>query len=104
LEFVFDVKNNLPVELPIEKVEMELINSEGKSFSTASSTESLKIPAKESASKSMDFNAKYFDVFSTALSSLRNKNLKCVSKIYLTFTIANMDFRFPYEKDITFIE
>lgn len=104
LECVLDIKNNLPMELPIEKIEIELINTEGKIFSTANSVESLKIPSEESRSKTINFNAKYIDVFSTAFSSLKNKNLKCVSKTYLTFTIANMNFRFPYTKDITFIE
>ena len=34
LECVLDVKNNLSVELPIEKIEIELINTDGKIFST----------------------------------------------------------------------
>ena len=104
LECVLDIKNNLSVELPIEKIEIELINTSDKVFSTAYSVESLKIPANESRSKTINFNAKYLDVFSTALYSVKNKNLKCVSKTYLTFTIANMNFRFPYSKEIVFIE
>lgn len=104
LEFVLDIKNNLSVEIPIEKIEIELINTSGKVFSTANSVESLKIPAKASRTKTINFNAKYFEVFSTALSSIQNKNLKCVSKTYLTFTIAGMNFRFPYTKEIVFIE
>ena len=33
LECVLDIKNNLSVELPIEKIEIELINTSGKVFS-----------------------------------------------------------------------
>lgn len=103
LECVLDIKNNLSVEIPIEKIEIELINTSGQIFSTANSVESLKIPAKESRTKTVNFNAKYFEVFSTALSSIQ-KNLKCVSKTYITFSIAGMKFRFPYTKEIVFVE
>ena len=104
LECVLDIKNNLSVEIPIEKIEIELINTSGQIFSTANSVESLKIPAKESRTKTVNFNAKYFEVFSTALSSIQNKNLKCVLKTYITFSIAGMKFRFPYTKEIVFVE
>ena len=104
LECVLDIKNNLSVELPIEKIEIELINTSGKVFSKAYSVESLKIPANETRAKTIIFNAKYFEVYSTALTSLKNRNLKCVAKTYITFTMARMKFRFPYTKEIVFIE
>lgn len=104
LECVLDIKNNLSVELPIEKIEIELINTSSKVFSKAYSVESLKIPANETMAKTIIFNAKYFEVYSTALTSLKNRNLKCVAKTYITFTMARMKFRFPYTKEIVFIE
>lgn len=104
LECLLDIKNNLPEEMPIEKIEIELINTDGKAFATVNSVESLKIPANETRTKTINFNAKYFEVFSTALSSIQNKNLKCTAKTYITFTMAGIKFRFPYTKEIVFIE
>ena len=83
---------------------LELINTSGKVFSKAYSVESLKIPANETRAKTIIFNAKYFEVYSTALTSLKNRNLKCVAKTYITFTMARMKFRFLYTKEIVFIE
>ena len=104
LECVLDVKNNLSVELPIEKIEIELINTDGKIFSTINSVESLKIPANATRTKTAILNAKYLEVFSTALTYIQNKNIKCVLKAYITFTMAGMKFRFPYTKEIVFME
>ena len=104
LECVLDIKNNLSVELPIEKIEIELINISDKVFSKAYSVESLKIPANETRAKTIIFNAKYFEVYSAALTSLKNRNLKCVAKTYITFTMARMKFRFPYTKESVCIE
>lgn len=103
LECVLDIKNNLPEEMPIEKIEIELINTDGKTFATANSVESLKIPANETRAKTVILNAKYFEVYSTALTSLKNRNLKCTAKTYITFTMARMKFRFPYNIEIIFI-
>lgn len=104
LECVLDIKNNMSMAIPIEKIEIELINTDGEIFSTVNSVESLKIPANETRTKTINFNAKYFEVFSTALSSIQNKNLKCTAKAYITFTMAGMKFRFPYTKEIVFVE
>lgn len=104
LECVLDIKNNLPEEMPIEKIEIELINTDGKTFATANSVESLKIPANETRAKTVILNAKYFEVYSTALTSLRNRELKCTAKTYITFTMARMKFRFPYTVEIVFIQ
>ena len=104
LECLLDIKNNLPEEMPIEKIEIELINTDGKTFSTANSVESLKIPANATRTKTVIFNAKYFEVFSTALTSIKNRNLKCTAKTYITFTMARMKFRFPYTVEIVFVE
>lgn len=104
LECVLDIKNNLPEEMPIEKIEVELINTDGKTFAMANSVESLKIPANETRTKTVILNAKYFEVYSTALTSLRNRNLKCTAKTYITFTMARMKFRFPYTAEIVFIQ
>lgn len=104
LECVLDIKNNLPEEMPIEKIEIELINTDGKTFATANSVESLKIPANETRTKTVILNAKYFEVYSTALTSLRNRELKCTAKTYITFTMARMKFRFPYTVEIVFIQ
>ena len=103
LECVLDIKNNLSEEMPIEKIEIELINTDGKIFSTANSVESLKIPANATRTKTVILNAKYFEVFSTALTSLKNRNFKCAAKTYITFTMARMKFRFPYTIEITFV-
>ena len=95
---------SLNANLFLEKIEIELINTSGKVFSKAYSVESLKIPANETSAKTIIFNAKYFEVYSTALTSLKNRNLKCIVKTYITFTMARMKFRFPYTKEIVFIE
>ncbi len=104
LECVLDIKNNLPEEMPIEKIEIELINTDGKIFSTANSVESLRIPANATRTKTVILNAKYFEVFSTAISSIQNRNFKCTAKTYITLTMARMKFRFPYTVEIVFVE
>ena len=80
------------------------INIDGKTFSTINSVESLKIPANATRTKTAILNAKYLEVFSTALTYIQNKNIKCVLKAYITFTMAGMKFRFPYTKEIVFME
>ena len=88
LDVLLNIKNNFPFELPLERIDIELINT----------------PSKQSKDVNMEFNAKYIDVFTTAFGSIKNKNFKCSAKITLTFTIQNMKFQIPYTKELTFIE
>ncbi|MEI0565587.1 LEA type 2 family protein [Brachyspira pulli] len=104
LTTLLEVKNNLPFEVPIEKIQIDLINTSGKTFATASSVETLKIPANQAREVNIDFNAKYLDVFTTAFGAIKDKSFKCTSKTTLTFTVYGMNFSFPYEKEITFVE
>lgn len=104
LTALVEIKNNLPFEIPIDKVQIDLINTSGKTFATASSVETLKIPANKASEISIDFNAKYLDVFTTAFSAVKNKSFKCTAKTTLTFTVYGMSFSFPYDKEITFAE
>ena len=104
LTTLLEVKNNLPFEVPIEKIQIDLINTSRKTFATASSVETLKIPANQAREVNIDFNAKYLDVFTTAFGAIKDKSFKCTSKTTLTFTVYGMNFSFPYEKEITFVE
>lgn len=104
LDVLLNIKNNFPFELPLERIDIELINTDNKVFTTASTVQTLKIHSKQSKDVNMEFNAKYIDVFTTAFGSIKNKNFKCSAKITLTFTIQNMKFQIPYTKELTFIE
>ena len=104
LDVLLNIKNNFPFELPLERIDVELINSDNKVFTTASTVETLKIPSKQSKDVNMEFNAKYIDVFTTAFGSIKNKNFNCNAKITLTFTIQNMKFQIPYTKKLIFVE
>ncbi|WP_041177154.1 LEA type 2 family protein [Brachyspira intermedia] len=104
LTTLFEIKNNLDFEVPIDKVQIELINTSGKTFSTATSVETLKIPANQARDINLDFQAKYLDVFTTAFDAIKSKSFKCDAKITLTFTIYGMKFDFPYTKELTFKE
>lgn len=104
LDVLLNIKNNFPFELPLERIDVELINTDNKVFATANTVQTLKIASKQSEDVNMEFNAKYIDVFTTAFGSIKNKNFKCSAKITLTFTIQNMKFQIPYTKELTFIE
>ena len=84
---LLNIKNNFPFELPLERIDVELINSDNKVFTTASTVETLKIPSKQSKDVNMEFNAKYIDVFTTAFGSIKN-----------------MKFQIPYTKKLIFVE
>lgn len=104
LTTLLEIKNNLDFEVPIEKLKIDLINTSGKTFATATSVETLKIPANQTRDINLNFQAKYLDVFTTALDSIKTKSFKCSAKITLTFTIYGMKFEFPYTKELTFKE
>ena len=104
LTTLVEIKNNLPIEVPIDKVQIDLINTSDKTFATASSVETLIIPANKSKEINIDFNAKYLDVFTTAFSAVKSKSFKCTARTTLTFTIYGMSFNFPYDKEITIVE
>lgn len=104
LTTLFEIKNNLDFEVPIEKVQIDLINTSGKTFATASSVETLKIPANQARDINLDFKAKYVDVFTTAFDAIKTKTFKCDAKITLTFTVYGMKFAIPYTKELTFKE
>ncbi|PCG19780.1 hypothetical protein [Brachyspira sp. G79] len=104
LTTLLEIKNNLPLEVPIDKVQIDLVNTSGKTFATASSVENLTIPANKSKEININFNAKYLDVFTTAFNAVKSKSFKCTAATTLTFTIYGMSFSFPYDKEITFVE
>lgn len=104
LTTLLEVKNNLPFEMPVDKIQIELINTSDKTFAAATSVETLKIPSKESREINMNFNAKYLDVFTTAFDSIKNKSFKCTARTTVTFTVYGMSFNFPYDKEITFAQ
>ena len=104
LDVLLNIKNNFPFELPLERIDIELINTDNKVFTTANTVQTLKIPSKQSKDVNMEFNAKYIDVFTTAFGSIKNKSFNCSAKITLTFTIQNMKFQIPYTKKLIFIE
>ena len=74
LDVLLNIKNNFPFELPLERIDIELINTDNKVFTTASTVQTLQIPSKQSKDVNMEFNAKYIDVFTTAFGSIKNKN------------------------------
>ncbi|MEI0610689.1 hypothetical protein [Brachyspira pilosicoli] len=104
LDVLLNIKNNFPFELPLDRIDVELINSDNKVFATANTVQTLKIASKQSEDINMEFNAKYIDVFTTAFGSIKNKSFNCTAKITLTFTIQNMKFQIPYTKKLIFIE
>ncbi|WP_157151910.1 hypothetical protein [Brachyspira sp. SAP_772] len=104
LDVLLNIKNNFPFELPLDRIDIELINTDNKVFTKANTVQTLKIPSKQSEDVNMEFNAKYIDVFTTAFGSIKNQNFKCTAQITLTFTIQNMKFQIPYTKELTFIE
>ena len=104
LTTLFEIKNNLDFEVPIDKVQIDLVNTSGKTFATATSVETLKIPANQARDINLDFKAKYLDVFTTAFDAIKSKSFKCDAKITLTFTVYGMKFEFPYTKELRFKE
>lgn len=104
LTTLFEIKNNLDFEIPMEKVQIDLINTSGKTFATAASVETLKIPANQARDINLNFKTKYLDIFKTAFDAIKSKSFKCNAKVTLTFTVYGMKFEFPYTKELTFKE
>nr|WP_241033661.1 hypothetical protein [Brachyspira hampsonii] len=107
LNTLLEIKNNLPFELPIEKLEINLINSSGDIFANSKSSEEsniIKIPANDSREINMKSKAKYIDLFQTALDAIRAESLKCNADIIITFNVYGMNFQFKYNVEINFIK
>lgn len=104
LTTLVEIKNNLDFEVPIERLRIDLINTSGKTFATASSVETLKIPSNQARDINLNFKAKYADVFTTAFDAIKTKSFKCNAKITITFTVYGMKFEFPYTKELIFKE
>ncbi|WP_295158861.1 hypothetical protein [uncultured Brachyspira sp.] len=103
LNILIEIKNNLPFELPIEKIEINLINNSGKIFANSSSYENegiIKIPSNSFKDINMKCNAKYSDIFETAAEALKLESLKCIGDITLTFSVHKMRFKFNYNAEI----
>ncbi|MEI0492170.1 hypothetical protein R4J17_06975 [Brachyspira intermedia] len=107
LNTLLEIKNNLPFEIPIEKLEINLINSSGDIFANSVSSEEsniIKIPANDSREMNMKSKAKYIDLFQTALDAIKSESLKCNADIILTFNVYGMNFNFKYNVEINFIK
>ena len=107
LNTLLEIKNNLPFELPIEKLEINLINSSGDIFANSVSSEEsniIKIPANDSREMNMKSKAKYIDLFQTALDAIKAESLKCNADIIVTFNVYGMNFNFKYNVEINFIK
>ena len=107
LNTLLEIKNNLPFEIPIEKLEINLINSSGDIFANSVSSEEsniIKIPANDSREINMKSKAKYMDLFQTALDAIKSESLKCNADIILTFNVYGMNFNFKYNVEINFIK
>ncbi|PTY39383.1 hypothetical protein [Brachyspira hampsonii] len=107
LNTLLEIKNNLPFELPIEKLEINLINSSGDVFANSQSSEEsdiIKIPANDSREMNMKSKVKYMDLFQTALDAIRTESYKCNADIILTFNVYGMNFQFKYNVEINFIK
>ncbi|KLI29616.1 hypothetical protein OFS07_02645 [Brachyspira hyodysenteriae] len=107
LNTLLEIKNNLPFELPIEKLEINLINSSGDIFANSISSEEsniIKIPANDSREMNMKSKAKYIDLFQTALDAIKMEAFKCNADIILTFNIYGMNFNFKYNVEINFMK
>ncbi|MEI0558690.1 hypothetical protein [Brachyspira intermedia] len=107
LNTLLEIKNNLPFEIPIEKLEINLINSSGDIFANSVSSEEsniIKIPANDSREINMKSKAKYIDLFQTALDAIKSESLKCNADIILTFNVYGMNFNFKYNVEINFIK
>uniref|UniRef100_UPI003F4AF8D6 hypothetical protein n=1 Tax=Brachyspira catarrhinii TaxID=2528966 RepID=UPI003F4AF8D6 len=107
LNTLLEIKNNLPFEIPIEKLEINLINSSGDIFANLVSSEEsniIKIPANDSREMNMKSKAKYMDLFQTALDAIKSESLKCNADIILTFNVYGMNFNFKYNVEINFIK
>ncbi|MEI0486145.1 hypothetical protein [Brachyspira intermedia] len=107
LNTLLEIKNNLPFEIPIEKLEINLINSSGDIFANSVSSEEsniIKIPANDSREMNMKSKAKYMDLFQTALDAIKSESLKCNADIILTFNVYGMNFNFKYNVEINFIK
>lgn len=104
LDVGLEIKNNLPFEVPIDKLEVNLVNNSGKTFAKGQTVGTLKIPSKQSKDVSLQFKANYLDVFTTTLDSIKTKSFKCKADMYLTFSVYGMSFKFPYSKELNFTE
>ena len=107
LNTLLEIKNNLPFELLIEKLEINLINSSGDIFANSVSSEEsniIKIPANDSREMNMKSKAKYIDLFQTALDAIKAESLKCNADIIVTFNVYGMNFNFKYNVEINFIK
>lgn len=104
LNVALEIKNNLPFEIPVDKFEVDLVNTSGKAFAKGSTSGTLKIPSNQTKDVNLKFKANYADVFTTAFDALKNKSFKCKANMNLTFTVYGMSFKFPYTKDLNFTE
>ena len=107
LNTLLEIKNNLPFEIPIEKLEINLINSSGDIFANSVSSEEsniIKIPANDSREMNMKSKAKYIDLFQTALGAIQSESLKCNADITVTFNVYGMNFNFKYNVEINFMK
>ncbi|EKV57293.1 hypothetical protein [Brachyspira hampsonii] len=107
LNTLLEIKNNLPFELPIEKLEINLINSSGDVFANSQSSEEsdiIRIPANDSREMNMKSKVKYMDLFQTALDAIMTESYKCNADIILTFNVYGMNFQFKYNVEINFIK
>ncbi len=103
LNILVEIKNNLPFEVPIEKIQINLINNSGKVFantSTYETNEIIKIPSNSYKDVNMQFNAKYSDLFETAIESIQSKSLKYNADIVLTVSVYRKSFEFNYNTEI----
>ena len=104
LNVALEVKNNLSFEVPVDKLQVDLVNTSGKVFASGNTVGTLKIPSKQSKDVSLKFKANYADVFTTAFDALKNKSFKCKANMNITFTVYGMSFKFPYTKELNFTE
>lgn len=107
LNVLIEIKNNLPFELPIEKIEINLINNYGKVFANSNSEENgeiIKIPSNSYKDINIKFNAKYADIFETAIDAIKSESLKCNGDITLTFSVSKMKFKFNYNTEINLLK
>ncbi len=105
LELTLDVNNKRSFPIPVDTWTLELIDRHSnKVFAVIKDEGGFIIPAKSNVKKKAVLKAKYSDVFQTAFNYLKNKDIMCISRYTITYTILGIKNTFSYSELIKFTD
>ena len=99
LELTLAVHNKRAIPIPVDTWTLELIDRHSnKVFAVIKDEGGFIIPAKSHVQKKAILKAKYSDVFKTAFNSLKNKDIMCISRYTITYTVLGIKTTFSYHE------